>query len=107
MRGEIYLAALPGDLGKPRPWVVVQGPAGDRLPAVVLCPLTSFAREDVPEFRPTVLPTSANGLRAKSQVMTDKPSTVDRRKLHGPIGRLTSDEMNEVSVALAVLLGPA
>jgi mRNA interferase MazF len=105
MRGEIYLAALPGDLGKPRPWVVVQGPAGDRLPAVVLCPLTSFARDDVPEFRPTVVPSPTNGLRAESQVMTDKPTTVDRRKLHGPIGRLTSEEMHEVSIALTALLG--
>lgn len=105
MRGEIYLAALPGDLGKPRPWVVVQGPAGDQLPAVVMCPLTSFARDDVPEFRPTVQPSPTNGLRARSQVMTDKPATVDRRKLHGPIGRLNNDEMTEVSVALAVLLG--
>jgi mRNA interferase MazF len=105
MRGEIYLAALPGDFGKPRPCVVVQGVGGDRLPSVVLCPLTSFTRDDIPEFRPTIRPSSTNGLRAESQVMTDKPATLDRRKLYGPIGRLTDGEMAEVSVALAVLLG--
>lgn len=107
MRGEIYLAALQGDFGKPRPCVVVQGVGGDRLPAVVLCPLTSFTRDDIPEFRPTIQPSPTNGLRVESQVMTDKPVALDRSKLHGPIGRLTSDEMAEVSVALSVLLGLA
>lgn len=95
---------MPGDYGKPRPCLVVQGSAGDRLPAVILCPLTSFVRDDVPEFRLTVPPNPTNGLRIQSQVMTDKLVVISREKLRYRVGRLSDEQMTEVSTALAVLL---
>jgi mRNA interferase MazF len=76
-RGDVVTVAT-GDYGKPRPAVIVQT---DALPAehasVVVCQMTSELSE-APEFRVTIEPTEKNGLRTRSQVMTDKPVTVRR-----------------------------
>lgn len=82
----------------------MQGPAGSRLPTVLLCPLTSFVRDDVAEFRPSVPPGAANGLRADSQVMTDKLMVISRDKVRDHLGRLTDQQMSEVAAALSALL---
>ena len=107
MRGDLALVALPGDLGKPRPCVVVQGELAADLNNIAICALSSHIRTDRPAFRVTIEPSPANGLRLRSQVMVDKLFLVDRHKLRDRIGRLTDDQMAEVSTALAVLLGLA
>ncbi|MGO8866840.1 MAG: type II toxin-antitoxin system PemK/MazF family toxin [Alphaproteobacteria bacterium] len=106
-RGDVVLAAAPGDFGKPRPAVVTQSDIfNETHPSVVMCPLTTF-RVEAPLFRITVEPTEGNGLLRSSQVMVDKITTLRRDRLRSTIGRLDQETMRRVDRALAVFLGLA
>ncbi len=106
-RGDLVTVAAAGDYGKPRPAVIVQS---DAFPeshlAMVVCQLTSELM-DAPDFRVTIEPTPENGLRLKSQVMADKPVTVRRERIGRKIGKLSSQDMARLGIALAFVLGLA
>ena len=89
-RGDLVTVSLQGDYGKPRPALIVQSDLLTDLESVVLCPVTSDLRNAA--FRVTVEPNPANGLRALSQVMVDKLSTLPRTKISEPFGRLDDGE---------------
>ena len=105
-RGDLLTIALQGDLGKPRPALVIQSDLFDAHPSVTVLPLTSQLH-DSPLFRITVPPTAVNGLRDASQVMVDKPNSVLRERLGPVFGRLDDETMLAVNRALAVFLGLA
>ncbi len=71
-RGDVVIAAFPGELGKPRPAVVLQA---DELLAVyttvLACPFTTHLL-DAPLLRPPVQPTEENGLQQLSQAIIEK-----------------------------------
>jgi mRNA interferase MazF len=106
-RGDVVTVAAAGGYGKPRPAVIVQT---DAFPAshgsVIVCQMTSDV-QPATDFRVTLAPTAANGLRAVSQVMTDKPVTIRRERIGRHIGRLAAADMARVNVALAFVLGLA
>ena len=106
-RGDVVTVAASGDYGKPRPAVVVQT---DALPgshaSVVVCQMTS-GRAYAPDFRVTIEPSPENGLRATSQVMADKPVAIRRERVGPRIGRLGSEDMARVNIALAFVMGLA
>jgi mRNA interferase MazF len=106
-RGDVVTVAATGDYGKPRPAVIVQT---DALPAehasVVVCQMTSELSE-APEFRVTIEPTERNGLRARSQVMADKPVTIRRERIGRQVGRLDEQDIVRLNVALASVIGLA
>jgi len=60
-----------------------------------------------PDFRVTIEPRKANGLRQRSQVMADKPVTVRRSRIGQTIGRLEADEIQRLNIALAFVMGLA
>lgn len=95
--------SVQGDYGKPRPALVVQSDLLSDLDSVVLCPVTSDLRDAV--FRVTVEPNPGNGLRALSQVMVDKLSTLPRAKISEPFGRLDEGRMRAVDRALLLVVG--
>jgi mRNA interferase MazF len=103
-RGDVVTIALSGDDGKPRPALVVQSDLFDAHPSVTVLPVTSDLR-DAPLFRIRVEPSAENGLRKVSEVMVDKPHTVARERVGGPIGRLDDETLLAVNRALAVFLG--
>jgi len=105
-RGDLLTIALQGDLGKPRPALVIQSDLFDAHPSVTVLPLTRQMHAS-PLFRITVQPSAANGLRDASQVMVDKPSSVLRERLGPVFGRLDDETMLAVNRALAVFLGLA
>jgi mRNA interferase MazF len=106
-RGELVTVAAAGDYGKPRPAVIVQTDAFPESHAsVVVCQLTSDL-VDAPDFRVTIEPTAENGLRLRSQVMADKPVTVRRERIGKKIGRLGSQDMARLGIAMAFVLGLA
>jgi mRNA interferase MazF len=105
-RGDLVTVALPGDLGKPRPALVIQSDAFAETGTVTLLPL-SGTLVDAPLLRTTVQPTDANGLRKPSQVMVDKTMSVRRDRLGPPIGRLDDATLLAVTRSLAVFLGIA
>jgi mRNA interferase MazF len=74
--------------------------------SVVICQFTSEL-VDAPDFRVTIKPKPENGLRLKSQVMADKPVTVRRERIGQGIGRLGTQDMARLGIALAFVLGLA
>lgn len=104
-RGDLVVVAMQGDYGKPRPALVVQSDLfNDVHPSVTVLPVTSTI-VDAPLFRVTVEPSAQNGLRAVSQVMVDKVTTVRRDRLGKRIGRLDDDLLVRVSRAMVMWLG--
>ena len=104
-RGDLVVLSAPGDYGKPRPALVLQGDSFHKLHSVVVALLTTDLQEDPAQVRFRLLPGQENGLRRESEVMLDKLLTMPRRKIGEPIGRLSSSEMTEVTTILALLLG--
>ena len=102
-RGDLVTVSLQGDYGKPRPALVVQSDLLTDLESVVLCPVTSDLRDAA--FRVTVEPDPATGLRALSQIMVDKLSTLPRTKINEPFGRLDEERMKRVDRALLLVVG--
>ena len=102
-RGDLVTVSLQGDYGKPRPALIVQSDLLTDLESVVLCPVTSDLRNAA--FRVTVEPNPANGLRALSQVMVDKLSTLPRTKISEPSGRLDDERMKAIDRALLLVVG--
>lgn len=104
-RGDIVIVAASGDYSKPRPAVVVQSDGmPPNHPSVVVCQMTSLLSE-ASDFRITLEPTVANGLRLRCQIMVDKPTTVKAERISRSVGRLTTDELSRLDRALAALLG--
>lgn len=104
-RGDLVIVALPGDLGKPRPALILQSDLFLAThPSVTVLPITSEIR-DAPLFRIVVEPSRSNGLRKISQIMVDKPMTFRRDKIGAPIGRLDDDLLVRVNRALILWLG--
>jgi mRNA interferase MazF len=106
-RGDVVVVAATGDYGKPRPAVIVQTDAFPETHAsVIICQTTSEIIE-APDFRITIDPTEGNGLRARSQIMADKPVTVRRTRIGRSIGRLDDDDIGRLGIALAFVMGLA
>jgi mRNA interferase MazF len=106
-RGDVVIVAASGDYGKPRPAVIVQTDAFPETHAsVVICQLTSEIVE-APDFRITIDPNENNGLRARSQIMADKPVTIRRARIGQSIGHLDDGDLGRLNVALAFVMGLA
>jgi mRNA interferase MazF len=105
-RGDLVTIALQGDLGKPRPALVIQSDLFDEHPSVTILPVTGELR-DAPLFRIAVQPSEGNGLSKPSQVMVDKPQSVAREKVGAVFGRLDDEAMMAVNRALAIFIGVA
>jgi mRNA interferase MazF len=105
-RGDLITIVLPGAYGKPRPALVIQSDLFEALASVTVLPVTSELRA-TPLLRIYVDPSTANGLRKKSQIMVDKAQTVPRERVGSVIGKLHQDTLIAVERALAVFLGIA
>lgn len=106
-RGDVVVVALPGDLGKPRPAVVVQVDVlNENLRTVLLCPITSFS-SDPSFFRVAVEPTIENGLRLPSEIMVEKLQAANKSKLGNVIGRMDNRTMQKLGRSLLITLGLA
>jgi len=103
-RGDLVIAVMPGDYGKPRPVLVVQGDAFAGLPSATVLPLTSDLR-NAPLVRITIEPTVENGLEQRSQLMVDKAATVDRGRIRQRIGQVDMATMLATNAALGRFLG--
>jgi mRNA interferase MazF len=104
-RGDVVAVAAAGDHEKPRPAVIVQSDAfPEKHRSVIICQMTSDLIEGS-LFRVTIEPSAENGLRARSQVLADQPTTVRRQSIVRRIGRLTRDQPGELNAALAFAIG--
>lgn len=106
-RGEIWtVSGGPDYTGKPRPAVILQDDAFDATASVTLCPLTTHFI-DAPLIRLTVEPSDRNGLRASSQLMVDKITTVSKPKVRTRLGRLSDEDIIRLNRSVIVFLGLA
>ncbi|MDP3616231.1 MAG: type II toxin-antitoxin system PemK/MazF family toxin [Rhodoferax sp.] len=105
-RGDLVTVALQGDLGKPRPALVIQSDLFEAHPSVTILPVTGELRA-APLFRITVQPTVGNGLGKPCQIMVDKRQSVVREKVGAVFGRLDDESMVAVNRALAIFIGVA
>ena len=97
----------PGDLGKPRPAIVVQAEDfGDNPFSVIVCPVSSDI-VGTPRIRPIVEPSTKNGLRVRSQIMTDKLIALRTERIRQTIGTLEEEIREQLDRALLLVLGLA
>ncbi len=104
-RGDVVQVALRGDIGKPRPAVIVQADVILGTLHTLVCPMTTEIREDVVIRRVLVEPDDGNGLKQTSQIMVDKINLIRRDKCRDIIGQMSADTMANVDQALLVVLG--
>ena len=105
-RGSLVTVALQGDVGKPRPALVIQSDMFDAHPTVVVLPVTSDLR-DSPLFRIAVEPSKSNGLEVPSHIMVDKPQSISRTKIGATFGEVDQSTLVAVNRSLAFFLGIA
>ena len=104
-RGEIWTqSGGPGYARKPRPVLIVQGDVLLGTESIVICLFTSLEGARL-NARLPFAPTAGNGLFEPSELMADKIMTVARNKLGRRIGALSAEEMGEVQLSLAFVLG--
>jgi mRNA interferase MazF len=103
-RGDIVIVAH-GEFGRPRPAIVVQAnELGEDTTTVLVCPITSLVTERLP-VRPIIEPDEKSGLRARSQIMTDKMFAVRRERVRQVIGAIGANSTDQLASALLVVLG--
>lgn len=106
-RGDLVLMVAPGELGRPRPGIVVQADElGEIITTVLVCPLSSDIQQSW-NLRPIVEPNAGNGLRIRSQIMTDKTLALRRDRIKRVIGRLDAETRDALDRALLIVLGLA
>jgi mRNA interferase MazF len=106
-RGDVVLMVVPSDLGRPRPGVVVQGDkfaAG--LSTIFVCPISSDLQAGL-SLRPLIEAAPENGLRLRSQIMTDKLVALRRDRIRRVIGRIDTETSERLDSALLLVLGLA
>jgi mRNA interferase MazF len=104
-RGDVVLMVVPSDLGRPRPGIVVQGAeftAG--LSTILVCPVSSDLQDRL-SLRPLIEVAPQNGLRLRSQIMTDKLVALRRDRIRRVIGRIDVETSEKLDRALLLVLG--
>jgi mRNA interferase MazF len=104
-RGDVIVVALQGDLGKPRPALVVETDVLAPTNHVLVCPGTTYMLQGTPNRRILVQPNLENGLRELTFFQIDKINPARREKCGEVIGRLDDETMEQVNRLLLVLLG--
>ncbi len=106
VRGAVITVASPGDFGKPRPALVIQGQF-PRDPELITVALITSDLLRVPDVRILVKPSASNGLRKESEIAVDNIQTFSRRRIRRVIGQMSPQTMAQVDAALAIFLGLA
>ena len=101
------LMVVPSDLGRPRPGIIVQG---DQFNAghstILVCPVSSDLQDGL-SLRPLIEVPPGNGLRLRSQIMTDKLVALRRDRIRRVIGRIDVETSEQLDRALLLVLGLA
>jgi len=105
-RGDLITIAVQGSFGKPRPAVVIQNDLISDTANVLVCPLTSTQGPFV-MLRLAVQPSAHNNLRKTSFVMLSNIVAAPREKCGAVMGTLTADQMADIDIRLAFILGLA
>jgi mRNA interferase MazF len=105
-RGDIVISSIGGISGKPRPWVIIQNNLlNSNLFTTLAAPITSEVKIEQEDFRVILKPNEDNNLKSHSQVMLDRISVMDQKKIMDKIGVLSMKELRNVNQALAFVMG--
>src|SRR5438874_13080407 len=103
-RGDIWTVAGDNDYaGKPRPVVIVQDDSFDATDSITICAFPTD-RPEAPLFRLQVEPNDGNGLRAPSQLMVDKITTVPTSKVATRVRRLDHEDVVRLNGSIPAFL---
>ena len=109
-RGEIWVGNLNpnrgAEVGKIRPVLIIQADflVAQGEPTLVVLPLTTQVHQAKEPLHITIQ--ARDKLLQTSQVVTDQPRTLDRKRLvEGPLTILQPDEMLAVERSLSAVLG--
>jgi mRNA interferase MazF len=103
-RGDVVVVAY-GELGRPRPAVIVQADEfGEDNTTILACPITSEVAEKL-AVRPIVDATDGNGLRIRSQIMTDRMLAIPRDRVRQVIGTIDPVTAGRLDTAMLLVLG--
>ena len=106
-RGDVVLVVVPSELGRPRPGVIVQADElAEGLSTTFICPISSDIQEGL-SLRPIMEANPSNGLRLRSQIMTDKMIALRRDRIRGAIGQVGAETSEQLDRALLLVLGLA
>jgi mRNA interferase MazF len=106
-RGDVVLVVVPSELGRPRPGVIVQADEfNEDLSTIIICPLSSDLQDKL-RLRPIIEAAPSNGLRLRSQIMTDKMIALRRDRVRSVIGHIDAETSEQLDRALLVVLGLA
>lgn len=106
-RGNVVVMVVPGELGRPHPAIIVQADElGDATTTILVCPLSSDIQPSA-HLRPVIEPTADNGLRIRSQMMTEKLLALRRDRVRQVIGAIDPETVNRLDRALLIVLGLA
>ena len=108
-RGEVWLVNLDPTIGaeirKTRPVVVVSSDAVGILPVKLVAPITDWKdRYTHYVWLVEIEPDAMNGLRKRSAIDTLQLRGVDVQRFVQRLGRLSSDSMDEVVSAIAIVI---
>lgn len=104
-RGDIVVLNLGGNIGKPRPALVIQNDIlNNNLQTTIVIPFSSDI-QPAETFRYTILASESTGLTGDSQLMIDKVSQIPIEKVQKVIGVINKKQMNEVEARLLAVLG--
>jgi mRNA interferase MazF len=104
-RGDVVLMVVPSDLGRPRPGIVVQGDKFNAgLSTIFVCPVSSDLQGEL-LLRPLIEIAPENGLRLRSQIMTDKMVSLRRDRIRRVIGRIDAETSEKLDRALLLVFG--
>jgi mRNA interferase MazF len=106
-RGDVVLMVVPSGFGRPRPGIVVQADEFNAgLSTMFVCPVSSAVQDGL-SLRPLIEVAPENGLRLRSQIMTDKMVAVRRDRIRRVIGRINAETSEQLDRALLLVLGLA
>ena len=105
-RGDIVTVIAPGDFGKPRPAVIIQGDSLNLAnPSSTIVALITSTLQDAPLLRLTLEPSPENGLNKVSQIQTNRIVTIKTERIGATFGRLNDSQLVELNRLLALSIG--
>jgi len=107
-RGDIVTVIAPGDFGKPRPAVIIQGDSLNLAkPNSTIVALITSSLQDAPLLRLTLEPSPENGLKKLSQIQSNRIMSIRTDRIGANIGRLNENQRVELNRLLALSIGLA
>ena len=108
-RGEIWRVNFEptrgAEIKKTRPAVIVSSDAVGRLPVKLVAPITDWKDwYGAQHWLVELIPDSLNGLTKRSAVDTLQLRGVDLQRFESRLGRLSSDTLDEVVAAIAIVI---